>query len=280
MTKQLLTLFFFLLSITAFSQEVERIKISGKITAAKGGDVEGINIYNKSSAKGTITSAKGEFEIMVALNDRVHFSAMQFQRFTVIVDEGIIKSKQMNILLNPVVNQLDEVLISPYDLSGNITADVKRINVSGVSNEWDLSYETLEFEYEFSADAQTSIKKNMAEDAYHNGQEQYGGDIIGLGMLIASAFIPKKSKNKNYSSNPKRDQISESDMVTNAVQHRYSILYITRNFNIPEDKVNEFIYFVEDNGIDRELLLPENELLLIDYLSEQSKLFLKQIDEK
>lgn len=278
MTKQLLFILFFTFSITTFSQEIERVKISGKITSAKGEDVEGINIYNKSSEKGTITSATGEFEIKVAKNDRVHFSAMQFQRFTVIIDDGIIESKKMNILLNPVINQLDEVLISPYDLSGNITADVKRINVTGVSNEWDLSYETLEFGYEFSADAQTSVKGNKAEEAFHNGQEQYGGDIIGLGLLIASAFVPK-SKNKKYSSNPKRDQISETEMVINAVQHRYSISYITENFNIPEDKVNEFIYFVEDNGIDKKLLRPENELLLIEYLDQQSKLFLKQIDE-
>jgi len=278
MTKQLLFILFFAFSISSISQEIERIKISGKITASKGEDVEGINIYNKSSQKGTITSVTGEFEIKVAENDRVIITAMQFQNFTVIIDKGIVATKMMNILMNPVVNQLDEVLIRPYDLSGNITADVKRINVTSVSNEFDLSYKTLEFEYEFSPDAQTSVKGNKAEEAFHNGQEQYGGDLIGLGILIASAFIPKsKSKNKKPSS--KRDQISETEMVTNAVQHRYSILYITENFNIPEDKVNEFIYFVEDSGIDKKLLRPENELLLIEYLDKQSKLFLKQVDE-
>jgi len=276
MTKQLLFILFFAFSISAFSQEIERIKISGKITSSKGEDVEGINIYNKSSQKGTITSATGEFEIMVTKNDRVYFSAMQFQRFTVIVDEGIIDSKKMNILLNPVVNQLDEVLVSPYDLSGNITADVKRIKVSNVSHQWDLSYETLEFEYEFSADSQTSVKGNKAEEAYHNGQEQYGGDLIGLAGMVVGLLVPK-SKNKKST---KREKISETDVITNAVQHRYSINYISENFNIPEDKVNEFIYFVEENGIDRNLLKPENELLLIDFLNIQSKAFLKQINEK
>lgn len=280
MTKQLLIIFFFAFSITVFSQEIERIKISGKISAPKGDDVEGINIYNKSSQKGTITSAIGEFEISVAENDRVFISAMQFQRFTVIIDEGIINAKSMHIMLNQVVNQLDEVLVRPYDLSGNIEADVKRINISSVNNEWDLSYETLEFEYEFSADAQTSIKKNKAEEAYHNGQEQYGGNLIGLAGLLVSAFVPiNKSKNKSKTRS-KREVISEVDMVTNAVQHRFGVAYITENFDIPEEKVNEFIYFVEDNGIDKELLRPENELLLIDFLSEQSGAFLKQINEK
>ncbi len=277
---KLLLVFLFAFSITAFSQEVERIKISGKISASKGEDVEGISIYNKSSQLGTVTSASGEFKISVAENDRLFFSAMQFQNFIVIIDQGILESKSMHIMLNPVVNQLDEVLIRPYDLSGNIIADVKRISVTNVSNEFDLSYKTLEFEYEFAPDAQTSIKGNKAEEAYFNGPRQGGADIIDLAGLLVSAFVPI-NKNKNRSKNrSEREVISEIDMVTNAVQHRFGIAYMTENFNIPEEKVNEFIYFVEDNGIDKELLRPENELLLIEFLSEQSEDFLKQINEK
>lgn len=277
MGKQLLLFLVLITSISGFSQEIDRIIISGKITASKGEDVEGINIYNNSSQKGTITSETGEFKIKAAENDRVYISAMQFQNFTVIVDEGIIDTKKMHIVLNPVVNQLDEVLIRPYDLSGNIVADVKRINVSSVSNKYDTSYETVEFGYEFSADAQTSVKGNKAEEAYHNGQEQYGGDLIGLGALLVSAFLPK---NKSKKSTTKKEQISEVDMVTNAVQKRFGINYISKTFNIPEDKVNEFIYFVEENGIDKKLLRPENELLLIELLDEQSKAYLKQSNEK
>ena len=276
MAKKLLLFFIFIISFSGLSQEIDRITISGKITASKGEDVEGINIYNKSSQKGTVTNVSGEFIIKVAENDRVFISAMQFQNFTIIIDQGIIDEKKIHIMLNPVINQLDEVLIRPYDLSGNIIADVKRINVTGVDKQYDTSYETTEFGYEFSADAQTSIKKNKAEEAYHNGQEQYGGDLIGLGALLASAFLPK-NKNKKPT---KKEQISEEDMVTNAVQKRFGINYISNTFNIPEDKVNEFIYFVEENGIDKKLLLPENELLLIEYLDEQSKAYLIQSNEK
>ena len=276
MGKQLLLFLLLFTSGLGISQEITRFEISGKITASKGEDVEGINIYNKSSQKGAITSESGEFQIRVAENDRVFISAMQFQNFTVIIDKGIIETKTMHIALNPVINQLDEVLIRPYDLSGNIVADVKRINVSSISNKYDTSYETVEFGYEFSADAQTSVKGNKAEEAYHNGQEQYGGDLIGLGALLVSAFLPKSKPKKST----KKEQISEVDMVTNAVQKRFGINYISKTFNIPEDKVNEFIYFVDENGIDKKLLRPENELLLIELLEEQSKAYLKQSNEK
>ncbi len=275
MLKNLFLILFIAISVNAISQEVTRIKIKGKITASKGEDVEGINPYNKSSKKGTITSETGEFELKVAENDRVFISAMQFQRFTVIIDNGIIENKKMYIYLNPVVNQLDEVLIRPYDISGNIVADVKRINVTSVSNEWDLSYETLEFEYEFSADAQTSVKGNKSREAYHNGQEQYGGDILGLASMIADIISPSKKKKST-----KKEEISETDMITNAVQKRFGNNYISKTFKIPEDKVNEFIYYVEENGIDRSLLRPENEFILIDYLHLQSRAYLLQSQEK
>ena len=184
MFKKLLFLFLIISSINSISQDLTRIKINGKITASKGEDVEGINIYNKSSQKGTITSVTGDFEIKVSENDRILITAMQFQSFTVIIDKGILEAKKMNIYLNLVINQLEEVVIRPYDISGNIVADVKRINIITVKNNWDLSYEKLEFEYEFSADSHTSIGGNKAEEAYFNGAVQGGGDILGLASLF------------------------------------------------------------------------------------------------
>ena len=71
MGKQLLLFLLLITSGLGISQEITRFEISGKITASKGEDVEGINIYNKSSQKGTITSETGEFQIKVAENDRV-----------------------------------------------------------------------------------------------------------------------------------------------------------------------------------------------------------------
>ncbi len=269
MHPKLLTLIVLFFSTLVFSQDVDRVTISGKITASKGEDLEGINIYNRSSQKGTITSPEGEFTIQVAENDRVLISSMQFQRFTVIIDEGIIDTKKMIIFLNPVVNQLDEVIIRPFDLSGNIFADVKRVNLTGVSQDWDLSYEKLEFEYQFAPDAQTSIKGNKAEEAYFNNPVQSGGNILGLAGLFF----------KNEKKTP-RQKISEEEIVTDAVQKRFGNHYISKNFLIPEDKVNEFIYFVEENGLDRNLLKTENELLLIEHLRGQSKIYLAQSKEE
>ena len=68
-------------------------------------------------------------------------------------------------------------------------------------------------------------------------------------------------------------------MVTKAVHSRFGNDYISRTFSIPEEKVIEFIYFVEETGIEKSLLRSENELVLIKFLHIQSEVYLLQSKE-
>ena len=111
---------------TISAQDVERIEISGKIVVDSN-DLEGITVYNSSSNKGTVTDENGKFLLNVALNDIVEFRALQFQDFTVTIDENIIKSKKMTVFLVEKVNKLDEVVILPYDLTGNLAVDIESV---------------------------------------------------------------------------------------------------------------------------------------------------------
>jgi len=270
MIKKLTLFLFIVIPVLSFSQEITREKIRGKITAPLGDDVEGVNIYNISSQMGTISNKEGRFEISVAQNDRIQISALQFQSFTVIVDEGVIDSGKMDIYLNPAVNQLEEVIVRPYDLSGNIIADVNRISTSVFSPEWDLSYETLEFDYEFSQDYQSSIKRSAAEDAYYNGQQQIGGDIIGL----VGMFFKKKKKPKTP------EKLDETEIVSRALRQRFSNAYIATTFSIPIHRVNDFLYFVDDMGVSPELLKGENEMELLERLNGLSIAYLESLKER
>ena len=265
MVKQLLFVLFIFLPISLFSQEIDRIKVSGKVTAPLGEDIEGISIYNISSQMGTVTSPEGLFELNVAENDRISVTALQFSTFTVIVDSGVIESEMMGIYLNPVVNQLEEVIVRPYDLLGNVTADVSRIQTANVVPHWDLSYESLEFDYEFSADQYTSVKGNKAEEAYFNGQYQASLDFIGLAGLL----FPKK-KRKTF-----RELNSEKNLVANSLRQRFSNSYLSLVFGIQEELANDFIFFVEENGMQRRWLKQENEILLLDFMHQKSDAYKK-----
>ena len=61
--------------ITAYSQDVKRIPINGKIIVTSE-DKEGVTVYNSSSNKGALTDEDGYFKINVALNDVIQFGAL------------------------------------------------------------------------------------------------------------------------------------------------------------------------------------------------------------
>jgi hypothetical protein len=252
-----------LLPLCLLSQDIVRVIISGKVTAPIGLDVEGVTIYNISSQKGTVTSSEGLFDLLVAENDRISVTALQFSSFIVIVDEGVIDNKKMGIYLNPVVNQLEEVIIRPYDLLGNVRADVNQIQTANVVPQWDLSYEALEFDYEFSADRYTSIKGNKAEEAYFNGPRFAGADFVGLAGLL----FPKKKKKTVKEIN--KDQ----NYLVRSLRQRFSNSYLTSIFGIQEEQANEFIYYLEENGMQFSWLKEENEIRLLDFMYQKSKDF-------
>jgi len=260
-----LLLILFIIPCVLLAQGVDRVEISGVITAPQGEDVEYIQLYNVSAQKGTITDADGNFQLEMALNDRVLVSALQFQSFTVIIDEGVIAQKSVKIYMNPAVNQLDEVIVRPHDLSGNITVDVNRISTVDIDRGFDSSYENLELKSQFLPDRQTSIQENYALAAYNNGQNQLGGNVLGLvGLAVATIF----SKNKKIKINPVKHL--DSRIYGKALRDRFPRHYITKTFKIADENVEDFLYYVEESGMETTLFKPENELLLLDYILAKS----------
>lgn len=265
MTKKLLLLLFLVTSPALFAQDIERTKVSGKIHVPQGEDAEGISVYNISLQKGTVTNADGTFEIEIAENDRLQITALQYQSFTIIVDRGIVERKLMNIFLNPSVNQLEEVVVRPYDLSGNINADVNKIPTYDVTKDWDLSYKNLEYGYTFGPDDKTAISGNAAEEALHGNSLKNGANVLALLGGVAQLLFPEGKKISFIEKQENQSTIS------NNIQQRFSKDFITANFAIPEDKAVDFLFFAQENGLDKSLLKPENEMQLMEFLFKKSR---------
>ncbi len=52
--------------------------------------------------------------------------------------------------------------------------------------------------------------------------------------------------------------------------------FIIKHFHIPKEKVQLFYMYIENKDYSKDLLNPKNELLLIEFLVKESKLFLKE----
>ena len=266
MKKQLLSILFFLTTFALIAQDTQRIEIEGIIKVSSNEDLEGVSVYNVSSQKGTITNSEGKFSLEVAENDRIIFTALQFQEFTVVVDEGVVNEKFLSVYINPAVVELEEVVVRPYNLSGHVRVDAPRIRYVDINAHiGDLSYENLEFNSEFAPDSQTSIKENVSLEALGYTSQREGANIFGLVSLLSG----------NKSNKPTRRELTQlKEAKITAVQQRFGNHYFTDTLQIPEERIGEFLYFAEDEGLGTDLLKPENELKLMSFIKQKSTLFL------
>ena len=254
----LLIILCFAVSLT-FSQDVDRVEVYGKIIVDSV-DVEGVTIYNTSSNKGTITDVEGQFSISVALNDRIEVSALQFEKFVIVINEDIIASKLLTIFLVERMNKLDEIVILPYGLSGNLTVDMESIKT--FNPDLDALYFGIQNmdEYEFSDD----YKSGVTNLALVHGRYYNGADFVEIiGFLIRPLFNSRSNDSSSLS--PSYESLTT----------KFSLSYLVKNLDIPENSVNEFVYFVEDNGFDKNLMKDGHELEFLEFLISQSKLFQK-----
>lgn len=265
MAKKLLLLLFICFAPALFAQDIDRTKVSGKIHVPQGEDSEGISVYNISSQRGTITNVDGTFEIEIAENDRLQITALQYQPFTVVVDRGIIERKEMNVFLNPSVNQLEVVVVRPYDLSGNINVDVKKIHTYSVTKDLGLFNYNLKYGDDLQPDAQTKVAGNAAEEALQGNGLKNGANILGILGGVAQLLFPKGEKISFA------EQRETQSAIGNNIQQRFSKDFIASNFGIPEEKAVDFLFYAQENGLDENLLRPENEMELMEFLFKKSK---------
>ncbi|AXT20696.1 hypothetical protein D1817_12620 [Flavobacteriaceae bacterium] len=258
-----ITYLFFIFCIVSFSQNKERIEISGQIIVDSL-DVEGVTIFNTTASSGSISDNEGKFTIKVYLNDILEISALQFQKITLTIDEKILKSKSVTIVLIEQVNDLPEVVILPFGLSGNINEDIANAKI--LNPNYDALYFGLANldEFEFLEDNKDAVRNT---EVY--GREYINGvDVIGLVGLFL------KSKNKDNDTEVKNDQNKET-LKNRLLNKKYTEDFYINTVGISKNEVSSFVYFVELNGFDKSLLNDKREFDFLDFILKQRNAFQK-----
>ena len=262
--KKLLPLFIFCISFFAFSQDIQREIVNGKIIV-EGSDIENITIYNASSGKGTVTDNNGEFTIAVAFNDLLEIKALEYQNIDVRVNKAILESKKMSIYLIEEMNVLEEVVIKTDQLTGNIITDAKRVET--FSPKLDAIYFGIKYTdtYELSDDNKSQIR-NLEKNA--QGQNMVNGlNVVNVVDQLLIPLFRSEVKDKKAAGIP--------EVPARSIKYYLGSNYLVENFDIPEHRVEEFIRYVEEDDFDFDLLNYGNEIELLELLSKKSKTFLK-----
>jgi len=251
----LLIFSFIQLSAQSFNN---RMLIEGKVNVPPGEDSEGIVIYNESSTSGTITNRNGIFFINVRQGDKILVQSIQFTPFKLTVDRGMVQNKKIIVTLRETVNKLDEIVVTPTDLTGNIEVDVNRVIVSNDTPS--VAVPPVGLRRSVIDDA--SPVENAALD---RDDWKYGLDFVN----IFKALFDKRDRTKHEFEGTAEDELGEM----------YSNTFFKKNLDIEENNIGPFMDYVAANGLDKKMLTKGNELNLIQFLLQKRDGFEQKINQ-
>jgi len=251
---------FLLIAFSSFSQQSSKLK--GRIIVGAL-EFEFVNIVNLTKEIGTINNDSGYFEILADVGDIIVFSSVQFQLQKYVVKGEDLQSDNLRIFLKPEINELDEVRISQYSLSGDIQKDIEEIPTYEKNLPLWNAKQLKKMGVARPNDAQSPVENLVLG----NGNSQ-ATVSIDLGFLIN--LISGGSKKRSKEINPKTH-----------VLDFYKEEFLIKELRIPETEFYNFLDFLEEETGIRYILIKKDTLKVLEFLIHQSEKFREKynIDE-
>lgn len=215
-----------MIQLNCISQEKDSI-IKGSIVNNSTG-IENVHVFNISKKIGTISNNLGEFELKAALNDTLYISSLQYKKKTIVISQKNIEAKQLIIELTPIVNELDEVFLK--HLSGNLLADMASRPKSTVPK--------VGYVYN-----KKDLLKKLPPDSYEKSKRPNAMAITDpIGPLSGGAAIADRRYEELL--RLKKELALRKDF-SRKLQNEFGIEYFTKDLNIKETQINNFISYCE-----------------------------------
>ena len=247
MTKKLLSLLLFLALFSAHAQDDERRLLLGKVLY-RNTSVSNENVINSTSERATITNDKGEYAIKVKVGDELLFMAVNYQLKIVKITQEILDNNRLVVEVNEKVTELDEVIVTPED------------------QERFLELKNEEFKgYEYEIDRGTEVE-NITLSQTERGMT----DGINFVNIFKAIFKSKEST----------EETQPTLLVSHVLRQVYDDDFFVNDLNIPQDKIDAFLFYCDAQMPAKSLLRKENEFQLIDSLVNHSKSFLEEMNEE
>ena len=237
---------FVLLSILSLSLTAQETYLQGQIYADSIADYQ-VNVINITQKIGTVSNTEGRYKIKASLEDSILFTSLQHKTYTLKVEESNLKTKT-SIFLELQINELPEVTLNPYDLTGDLATDVDNVKVNFVD--------------------QRQFGFGVPRELDKIDRELYSASTGILTPLIYALTgerkrLEKRKKNATISSNKNRILRSVDSSL------------ITKDLNIPEIYIEDFAYFCAEDDDTMSILEKNDPLALIDKLKTKAVAYLK-----
>lgn len=262
MRNKLLLILLFLFSFYSFSQN-ERVKILRAIVVSDSVQVERATVTNITAETVTITNDIGQFTIFAKEDDVIMISGVAFETKLVKLKASDFEEMIFKIEISQKINQLDEVKIGPYKLSGDLTYDAKRIKVKPAFKVElpPIDWSTIEI---------SGVKPRVENMFMPSSNNAAKVDLVKIGTALAKLF--GGSPKKKYVTH----KVDLEEFQTELTK-RFSEQFFEETLHISKNDKALFVDFCFSDEInDKKLLETSNALALMEYVIAKSNEF-KQI---
>jgi hypothetical protein len=127
MTKKLFLSYFllFFFSVLSFAQINNKFWIKGKVIDSSS-VVKDVHVVNLTNEKGTFTNDFGDYKIVVSIGDTLQFTSVRHQTVKRVISKFNYSSEILDVFLPVKTVELEEFDLKTHDLSGFLSADVKK----------------------------------------------------------------------------------------------------------------------------------------------------------
>lgn len=265
-----LLLLFVIISQIGMAQHIERKVLKGRIVADSI-EVENLTVFNITSNIGAVTNADGKFSIRARATDTLYIQGISYESKKYVLTDKDFWLEELEIRLQVRINELDEVEITPYTLTGIVEEDIKRIQVYGDGFAKIDAKKVMH--YEDDVRIGTPINTAMPSHFAPNGSNF---NFLAIGAGIVSLFLKEDNSKRNSERvfEERRQRDIQSKSFSDHMFERFSHNFFVETLKIKHEDIPLFLQFAEMPVRDLSLFLKsEYELQLIQYLTLKSKEF-------
>ena len=221
----IVTFFICLSGGSLYSQQFKLLQ--GKL-AHENLSLSGIHVVNTSRANAVISDANGFFEISVQVGERLQFSGIQFKFKELIISQSVFDSEIITVYLNAFVNELDEVVVRPHDLSGNLSSDIDNANIPRPLNFYDVGIPGF---------------KGQRKERIPSIKEM----ALGLALVQVDVEAVYKYVSGYYRKlKLKRKQDKEFKTMLKIIEF-YGLYFFAENYNLEPEQIYDFVLGCNEN---------------------------------
>ncbi|MEW5674907.1 hypothetical protein ABGT15_01175 [Flavobacterium enshiense] len=263
MRSSIFVLLLFLVSTVVVAQDISRTMLSGRVVSDSI-PVENITIENITAKKLATTDDKGNFRLLAREKDTLVFSGIAFKSSVLLVSHTHMNDDDLKIRLHVRVNELEELIVRPYTLTGNLETDTKNLKVKAINlnlGAMDLSAPEVKY---------NPVEQGLKSVLPQTESQLTGVNLMGIGKMIAKSVFKSKPKEKKI-------EFITQKIFSDAVKEKFNSRFFTETLKLKPDEVDLFLAYCDDNNLEnRKLLNPKKEFELIDFLLKKSEEYLKK----